>query len=100
MKKSAIISTQEQSKPDQNISLTSLFNIYPNPANDMLSIDYINPNGSCTFNIYSIKGELVKSINSNDKLGFMSISISDLHIGNYIIECPQLQSKEQFVIER
>jgi len=98
--KSAIISTQEQSKPDQNISLTSLFNIYPNPANDMLSIEFINPDGSCTFNIYSIKGDLVKTVNSTDKLGFMSIMVSDLQPGNYIIECPQLQSKQQFVIER
>jgi hypothetical protein len=66
----------------------------------MLSIEFVNPEGACTFNIYSIKGELVKSINSNDKLGFMSILVSDLKPGNYIIECPQLQSKQQFSILR
>ena len=40
------------------------------------------------------------SIDSHDKLGFMSIMVSDLQLGNYIIECPQLQSKEKFVIVR
>jgi hypothetical protein len=98
--KSAMFTIPEQSKPEQNVSLSSLFSIYPNPANDMLSIEFVNPEGACTFNIYSIKGELVKSINSNDKLGFMSILVSDLKPGNYIIECPQLQSKQQFSILR
>jgi len=97
--KSARISEPEQ-ETVLNTELKSLFKLYPNPANDYLSIEFINPKGACSFNIYSIKGELVKTISSNQQLGFLSIDISDLQPGNYIINCPELDSKVTFVIVR
>jgi len=98
--KSAFIEPQEEEKPIVNYELESLFKLYPNPANDYLSVEFINPNGNCTFNIYSIKGELLKSITSNQQIGFISIDISNLSPGNYIINCPELQSKINFVVAR
>jgi hypothetical protein len=83
-----------------NTELKSLFKLYPNPANDYLAVEFINPDGACSFNIYSIKGELVKTVSSNQQLGFLSINISDLQPGNYFINCPELQSKMNFVIVR
>jgi hypothetical protein len=80
--------------------LESLFSIYPNPANDYLSVEFINPDGNCTFSIYTIKGDLVKTVSTNQQLGFMSINISDLESGNYIINCPELNSSQNFMIVR
>ncbi|MDD3860817.1 MAG: T9SS type A sorting domain-containing protein, partial [Bacteroidales bacterium] len=98
--KSAFIEPQEEDRPIVNYELESLFKLYPNPANDYLSVEFINPNGNCTFNIYSIKGELLKTISSNQQIGFISIDISNLSPGNYIINCPELQSKINFVVAR
>ncbi|MDD4150378.1 MAG: T9SS type A sorting domain-containing protein [Bacteroidales bacterium] len=80
--------------------LESLFSIYPNPANNYLSIEFINPDGNCTFSIYTIKGDFVKTINTNQQLGFMSIDISDLKAGNYIINCKELNENQSFIIAR
>ncbi len=97
--KSAIIN-QPGDEQITNYQLKSLFKLYPNPANDYLSLEFINPNGNCTFNIYSIKGELLKTISTNQQLGFLSINISDLKPGNYIVNCVELQSNVNFVIAR
>jgi hypothetical protein len=97
--KSAIIH-QPEDEQITNYQLKSLFKLYPNPANDYLSLEFINPNGNCTFNIYSIKGELLKTISTNQQLGFLSINISDLKPGNYIVNCVELQSNVNFVIAR
>ncbi len=98
--KSAFIEQPAEEQPIANYELNSLFNLYPNPANDYLSLEFINPNGNCTFNIYSIKGELLKTISTNQQLGFISINISDLQPGNYIVNCAELQSNVNFVIAR
>lgn len=98
--RSASISNSSETDGIAIPELESLFRLYPNPANDYLSVEFINPNGACSFNIYSIKGELVKSISSNQQLGFISIDVSQLQSGNYIIDCPQLNSKQSFIIAR
>lgn len=90
--------TQEPAKP--NKELVAMFKLYPNPANDYLSLEFINPEGNCNFNIYTLKGELVKSVRSKQSLGFISINISDLKQGNYIISCPELNSNQSFIITR
>src|SRR5690554_55429 len=89
---------QEPVKPSKE--LVAMFNLYPNPANDYLSLEFINPVGNCNFNIYTLKGELVKSVRSKQSLGFISINISDLKQGNYIISCPELNSNQSFIITR
>ncbi|MGI6411046.1 MAG: T9SS type A sorting domain-containing protein [Bacteroidales bacterium] len=89
---------QEPVKPSKE--LVAMFNLYPNPANDYLSLEFINPVGNCNFNIYTLKGELVKSVRSKQTLGFISINISDLKQGNYIISCPELNSNQSFIITR
>ncbi|MDY0143388.1 MAG: T9SS type A sorting domain-containing protein, partial [Bacteroidales bacterium] len=80
--------------------LESLFSIYPNPANNYLAIEFINPEGNCKFSIYTIKGDLVKTINTNQQLGFISIDISELKAGNYLINCKELNESQSFIISR
>jgi hypothetical protein len=81
-------------------ALEALFSIYPNPADNYLSIEFINPDGACTFSIFSIKGELIKTVSTNQSLGFISIDISQLEEGNYIISCPELSESQKFMIVR
>lgn len=83
------------------VTFNSNWLISPNPANDQLSIEFVNPQeGNCTFNIYSLKGELLQTVNTSQQLGFVSISVANLASGSYIIECPQLKSRTGFVIAR
>jgi len=87
---------KEEFKPD----FSSLFKIYPNPVNEQLAIEFICANENCTFDVYNISGQKVKTINSNSKLGYLSINVSDLPNGNYIVKCPQLNAQNSFVISR
>jgi len=99
--KSARVTQPQRSQAPSSTSLKSLFRIYPNPANDQLAIEFVNPQeGNCTFNVYSLKGELLQTVNSSQQLGFITIPVSQLAPGTYIIECPQLKSKTNFVISR
>ena len=99
--KSMQIVQPQKTQAPSSTSLKSLFRIYPNPANDQLAIEFVNPQeGNCTFNVYSLKGELLQTVNSSQQLGFITIPVSQLAPGTYIIECPQLKSKTSFVISR
>lgn len=98
--KSLRISEPEKEPAISGKELVAMFELYPNPANDYLSLEFINPEGNCSFNIYTLKGDLVKTISSNQQLGFISINISNLLPGNYIINCPELKSNKSFMIVR
>jgi hypothetical protein len=98
--KSARVSEPSQEPAKSGKEFAAMFKLYPNPANNYLSLEFINPKGNCSFNIYTVKGELVKSISSEQSLGFISINISDLQPGNYIINCPELGSNQSFMIVR
>lgn len=99
--KSARVTQPQRTQAPSTAKLKSLFRIYPNPANDQLAIEFVNPQeGNCTFNVYSMKGELLQTVNSSQQLGFITIPVSQLAPGTYIIECPQLKSKTSFVISR
>lgn len=57
--------------------------IYPNPANDNISLKFTNPPYKETLEIYTTFGNLVKSIKINAST--MSINISDLPEGVYFV---------------
>jgi len=72
-------------------ALISVFNMYPNPVTDILTID-----SEIVLNkveIYSILGHKVKEVHS----GFNSISTDYLSKGIYIV---RLQSENGFVIKK
>ncbi len=59
------------------------FNIYPNPASDQITIDYVN-NETGTLNLYSVYGDLVYQ--ENIISGKTKINIHYLNPGLYIAE--------------
>ncbi|MFV0143652.1 T9SS type A sorting domain-containing protein [Empedobacter falsenii] len=69
---------------DNNIVTNSL-KIYPNPVNSILTIDNPN-NGNSEAKVFDMTGKLIKNVsfNTNDKN--ISLNVSDLIKGNYIIK--------------
>ena len=87
-------------RPEEPINLEPLFNIFPNPVNDKLSVEFISPEESCSFVIMDVQGRQVKTIQKNEALGFLSIDVSELETGTYILYSPQLNQRKQFVVKR
>lgn len=77
-----------------------MFRVCENPVNDYLIIEYINPYGSCHFDIYSIQGVLLRSVGVDQQQGYARINISDLPAGSYMIHSPELRSCQKFVITK
>ena len=74
--KKAYFSTWDNSQEIEN----QQFNIYPNPANDVLHI--VGTQDHASVNVFSIDGKIVKKIEIDDNA---EINISDLQPGLYII---------------
>ncbi len=78
----------------------SEFSIYPNPVNSVLyvkNIQHIN-----TVEIYSIVGNLVKSMNVTHSSGTLPINVSNLPEGLYIIKARGVDTERaiRFVVSR
>jgi hypothetical protein len=87
-------------RPEKPINLEPLFNIFPNPVNDKLTVEFISPEESCSFVIMDVQGRQLKTIEKNEALGFLSIDVSELETGTYILYSPQLNQRKQFVVKR
>ena len=61
--------------------------MYPNPAKDLIIIDYtLSDDSDIRFvEIYDLQGKIVKSINLNKNKDIVSIDISQLLNGDYLI---------------
>ena len=81
----------------KNVNIDYSVKAYPNPANDVLNFDLNisqnNSNGS--INIYSLDGQIVKTLNLNNisKNGSVKLDISSLNKGMYICEI-QIEGKK------
>ena len=64
----------------------SVFSIFPNPAHNILTIDYPHTEGSLTINVFDVNGQkqLTKTVNDNQQT---TLNISTLTNGIYFIEC-------------
>lgn len=78
----------------------SEFSVYPNPANGTLTIN--EARNIETIEIYSIIGNLVKTVNVHNMTGQLGINVSDLHTGLYFLKAKGYQTEKtmRFVIAR
>jgi agmatine/peptidylarginine deiminase len=53
-------------------AITGILNTYPNPFNSALNVSFRSKTNKQEFAIYNIKGQLVRTINSNSKSGRLS----------------------------
>jgi len=78
----------------------SEFSVYPNPANGTLNIN--DSRNIETIEIYSIIGNLVKTVKVHNMTGQFGINVSDLHTGLYFLKARGYQTEKtmRFVIAR
>jgi len=57
-------------------------NIYPNPADDILTIDSGDQDGICNVSVFNTSGQLVKRVSGEN---IKTIQVSDLKYGNHIL---------------
>lgn len=68
------------------LTLKENYKIYPNPVQDILNIDTENTIAITNINIYNTLGQLVKKIVKPEMSLPISITVSDLKRGSYIVE--------------
>lgn len=61
-----------------------LINVYPNPANDLITVESTFDTNFTTFKIYSITGFLVKQV-QGESLHSVDLDVSDLNSGYYFV---------------
>lgn len=76
------------------------FSLYPNPSNSMLYINKID--NIQTLEIYSIVGNLVRTMNVSSNSGQYAINVSNIPSGLYILKAKGTQTEKavRFVISR
>lgn len=76
------------------------FRLYPNPANNTLNIN--NLNNVKTIEIYSIVGNLIRTIDVSSNSGQYAINISNIPSGLYILKAKGAQTEKavRFVISK
>lgn len=71
----------------QDVDLGTIFSLYPNPSNGIITIEYNVPDNSIgTLNVYSIDGKVVKTFNLNQGSNVEVIDISHVPSGLYIYQ--------------
>ncbi len=74
---------------DKNVVL-NLINIYPNPANEFINIDYVLPfNSEVEIEIYNLKGEKIKTINKGYRMSGRNLTVcktGDLKTSLYLLK--------------
>ncbi|PLX00944.1 MAG: hypothetical protein C0594_15010, partial [Marinilabiliales bacterium] len=65
----------------------SLLSLYPNPANEMVYVDYNTQGDDISMNIYNMLGEIVYTLNAETSGRYhTSIDISEFSTGIYTVE--------------
>lgn len=75
--------------------------VYPNPANDYLTVELMDETENAVITIYSILGSVMKTIRVNQSI--QQIDVSDLEVGIYLVTSILSEgsiSTERIVIER
>ncbi|NQV53381.1 MAG: T9SS type A sorting domain-containing protein [Flavobacteriales bacterium] len=90
MEKKALVIVRPEEKKHQAVSAMSLspqFNLYPNPANDKVSLRFEEAlNGRYSIQVTSLEGGVVRQLNGNaKKKSLMDLDVSDLAPGTYVV---------------
>jgi hypothetical protein len=80
----------------ETVALENKIRIYPNPANDELTVEYLllSAQKNCSIVLYDLKGNLVKSKAVKDNIGVVQFDTSDLPSGTYFISVCESRSKQ------
>jgi hypothetical protein len=73
------------SAESKNVTTESKFSVYPNPASQAITLNYISDLKINEAKIYDVTGRVVKSI-ENIRMGENSISVAELENGCYFLQ--------------
>ena len=79
----------EQVKPfSKHNGLEPLINIYPNPADDHITVQYamLDKGDAVTITLNNMDGKVLKIIQSKNQVDVVTIPVSDLERGSYIVK--------------
>ena len=70
-------------------NLESLFKVYPNPADDYITIEYaiIDFSKGTKLRLSDMQGRTIKQIVLNNQIGKIKIDVTDLEKGIYVLSC-------------
>jgi len=91
-----------QNSIDETFIANSISDIYPNPATDILNIDY-NVNTNSSLKIYNLIGSEIKTVSLSNSASKASVNVSDLVNGVYFysfISKSNILKQGRFVINR
>jgi len=72
----------------QHNGIEPLINIYPNPADDHITVEYamLDKGDNVSVSIYDMQGKLIKTVKSDNQIDVLNINISDLQRGTYNVK--------------
>ena len=89
---------QENNNEVYNKTVDKIFNVYPNPVNNNLYIEYYTQTKKPVLNIYDMQGKNIKSFNLNKQLGLKNIDVSKIANGVYYISINKLDNNAKRII--
>ena len=78
----------------------SLSNVYPNPAQDMIYIDVNTTIENAEFEVYSLVGTTIGGLQIDNRNSRVSIDVSSLSPGIYLLQEKRSQLTRRFIISR
>ena len=85
------------------VPLPNSMSLYPNPASEMVSMEFEQATELIAFKVFDMAGRLVKQVEAVERNGEYEMPVFGLPAGNYIIRTMDRQGNafaEQMVIER
>jgi subtilisin-like proprotein convertase family protein len=73
---------------DNEVFEQEFFSVYPNPASDVINIDFIN-SSNASIQLIDLNGRLVREISKKDNNSTFSLDVNDLNTGIYFIRVNQ-----------
>ena len=76
---------------ENNVAQSLNFNLYPNPANSMVTITFDTPQNKATIEVYDMLGNVITGLKYNDMVQYVTIPVSALQSGVYVV---RIQTQE------
>jgi len=84
-------------KENTNVAQSLNFNLYPNPANSLVYITFDAPQNKATIEVYDMLGKVIRGLQYNDLVQYISIPVSDLQSGVYMVK---IQTQEGLAVKK